>query len=64
MRIVKTYVNIPEEENAFWGYEKDEKGFFFLERVLTEEEKAAEASAAWCEYFAQFSEKELMNDLY
>ena len=64
MKVVKTYVNIPEEENAFWGYEKDEKGFFFLERVLTEEEKAVEASIAWGEYFAQFSEKELMNESY
>ena len=62
MRMVKSYLGyIPnKQEIDFFGWKKDEKGYYHEEMVYeSEEEKRAANDAQLAEYWKQFSKEEI-----
>ena len=62
MKHVKKYLthNVTEDELKIFGYKKDEKGYYItVVEYDSEEEERAANSAAWSEYWGQFSQEEI-----
>ena len=62
MKRIKKYLDYTpnEEDIRFFGWKKDENGYYHEQDVYeSEEEKQAANNAAWSEYWGQFSEKEI-----
>lgn len=62
MKQKKVYLEYtPNQETLdFFGYEKDEKGFFYWENVTDEHSNAI----AWQEYWNQFTENEMYRTFF
>lgn len=67
MKRIKEYLDYTpnDEEIWFFGFGKDETGYY-LERYVyeSEEEERAANSAAWSEYWKQFSQEEIFASIF
>lgn len=61
MKQFKDYIENPtKEEIEFFGYEKDEVGYYFWNvSYESEQEENDSNNASWAEYWNQFSKAEL-----